>query len=80
MTEMKKCTKCLEEKPKTLEYFYKGNIQLRAKCKKCCSKETVSNPLHNLTAKIYYKNNKELCIKRVRICQFEKSTGIALAF
>ena len=79
-TEMKKCTKCLEEKPKNLDYFYKGKIQLRAKCKKCCSIETTSNPNFNLTASKFYYNNKYLCIKRTRICQFERKTGIALAF
>lgn len=80
MTEMKKCTKCLEEKPRTLDYFYKGKIQLRAKCKKCCSIETSSNPNFNLTASKFYNNNKELCIKRVRIYQFEKATGIAICY
>jgi hypothetical protein len=80
MTEMKKCTKCLEEKPKTLDYFYKGKIQLRAKCKKCCSIETLNNPNYNLTASKFYYNNKELCNKRTRICQFKKATGVALAF
>ena len=80
MTEMKKCTKCLEEKPKTLDYFYKGKIQLRAKCKKCCSNEVVNNPKHLIRNKKYYEDNKELCNRRCRIYQFEKTTGIALAF
>ena len=80
MTEMKKCTKCLELKPKTLDYFYKGKIQLRAKCKKCCYIETHNNPNYNSTAIKFYNNNKELCNKRDRIYKFKKATGIALAF
>jgi hypothetical protein len=80
MTEMKKCTKCLEEKPKTLDYFYKGKIQLRAKCKKCCYIETHNNPNYNSTAIKFYNNNKELCNKRDRIYKFKKATGIALDF
>jgi hypothetical protein len=60
MSELKKCSKCLEEKPKTLEFFYKGKIQLRAKCKKCCSKEVMNSPNKNIVnLKYYYRNREE---------------------
>lgn len=39
MQMMKKCTKCEEEKPATLEYFYKNEYckdGLRPRCKVCC--------------------------------------------
>jgi hypothetical protein len=59
MSELKKCTKCLEEKPKTLEFFYKGKIQLRAKCKKCCSLEVMKSPNKNIVNLKYYYRNRE---------------------
>ena len=78
MTDTKKCTMCLIEKPKNLKYFYKGKIELRAKCKKCCCIEVVNNPNKHTLNKNYYEKNKEHCIKLVRLNQFEKKTGIGL--
>ena len=37
--ETKQCTKCGEEKPRTLEYFYKNGNGLRPDCKVCKNKE-----------------------------------------
>jgi len=36
-TELKRCTKCGEEKPATLEFFHKKGNRLRAVCKECRS-------------------------------------------
>lgn len=35
----KRCSKCGEEFPDTLEYFYKNQHKLRPDCKECCKKE-----------------------------------------
>ena len=48
--KMKKCTKCGEEKPATLEYFYAHSRgSLRSECKKC----------HYKKHKAWAKNNRE---------------------
>ena len=49
MSNNKTCTKCGEEKPATLEYFYKQGEALRPACKVCSLK----------SAKAYYKANRE---------------------
>tara|TARA_S200002703_G_scaffold146114_1_gene140940 strand:+ start:440 stop:994 length:555 start_codon:yes stop_codon:yes gene_type:complete len=55
MSNNKTCTRCGEEKPATLEYFYKkrGN-RLRADCKVCVGERS----------KAHYKANKEVVLGR----------------
>jgi len=68
MCETKKCTKCGEEKPKTLEYFYKsGKFGLEHNCKICkiaYQKENLKNNPEEIAKKrasqaIWNEKNKE---------------------
>ena len=65
MTELtKKCSKCGEEKPATLEYFYKHYNYLRPDCKVCSVKRHEARYEANKEAiiersKAYYEANKE---------------------
>ena len=68
--ETKICTKCGEELPATLEYFYKDKTYtngLRGSCKKCEIKRSKEYKINN-TEKIkeYIKNNKERIAKNKR--------------
>jgi len=79
MAELRKCNKCLEDKPATLEYFYNERGRLKKRCKKCSNKLTVSNPNHLLNSrKSYYKNKEYYQAYRMKQYVLEK-TGIALA-
>ena len=81
MTEFKKCTKCLEEKMATEEFFYKGNnLGLRAKCKKCTYIEMKEHRNRSTFNKKYYEKNTEYCLKINRINQFKNKTGIGLVY
>jgi hypothetical protein len=80
MSEMKKCTGCEEVKPATLEFYYKGKIQLRAKCKRCCSKEVVNNPNHNIRNIQYYYDNKDKRNKYDMIYYIKHKTGAELCY
>lgn len=82
MSNNKTCTRCGEEKPATLEYFYKHGEALRPECKVCSlksakayreeNKEAISeyNKAHyeaNIEkSKAYYKENKEAISERKR--------------
>jgi len=53
---IKKCSKCGEEKPATLEYFYKFRNGLYAECKPCCAERK----------KAHYESNKEVILERMK--------------
>ena len=54
MSNNKTCTRCGEEKPATLEYFYKRGNRLRADCKVCVGERN----------KAHYRANKEVVLGR----------------
>ena len=77
--ERKECTMCKIKKDNTTEFFYKGKNILRAKCKKCCSKEVMNNPKHNLrNIQLYYKN-QEKRQQYAMVHYIKQKTGVALA-
>ena len=78
MTESKKCTKCLINFPATLDYFYKGKIMLRSRCKKCCSKQVMDNPNHKVASFEYYYNNLEKMQGYAMKKYVKNKTGVAL--
>jgi hypothetical protein len=60
MTDLKKCTMCLNEYPPTLEYFYKGKKALRSRCKTCLITNSIKSINHNTNALKYYYKNQDL--------------------
>lgn len=67
----KTCTKCGEEKPATLEYFYKRDNRLRADCKVCYAEGRKTYYEANKEAilgqqKVYFEANKEVALGRKR--------------
>ena len=66
---MKKCSKCGEGKPATLEYFNKNGERLRPNCKSCFRKQTKEYKERNKDKikeykKEYYEQNKDKCKER----------------
>lgn len=59
MSNTKKCTLCLEDKPSTTDYFYKSPSGLRSMCKKCISKKNSQSLTHGINSLNTYYKNKE---------------------
>ena len=78
MSMTKECDMCFEHK--TLDNFYLIKGTPRSKCKVCYSKKTMSNPNHKLNFKKYYEENREECVKKMRIYQIKKKTGVELCY
>lgn len=86
-TPRKKCTKCGNEYPATLEYFFKNQDRLRPSCKQCSSQDNAkrraipaNREIARLKAREYYRLNKEQCdatIKRAREKNPEKYRQMA---
>ena len=84
MSRTRKCSKCENIFPATLEHFYKervnasGRVLLKGICKKCkkitysCPKET-----RKAISRRYYARNKEKISEKARI-RYAKKQGIAL--
>lgn len=64
---IKKCSKCGEEKPATVEYFHKKGNGLRAKCKPCRAER----------GKAYYEEHKEAIAERHKAYYEEHKEYIA---
>ena len=67
MTDLKKCTLCLNEYPPTLEYFYKGKKALRSRCKTCCNFQTRQSPNFKINSlKYYYRHQEKYDARRMK--------------
>ena len=64
---IKKCSKCGEEKPATLEYFHKFRNGLRADCKVCYAEQK----------KVYYKANKKAIAEQQKAYREANKKAIA---
>ena len=78
MSMTKECDMCLEHK--TLDNFYLKKGTPRSKCKVCFYKQKKSNPNYLKNSKDYYDNNRDLCVKRMRIYQIKNKTGVELVY
>jgi 5-methylcytosine-specific restriction endonuclease McrA len=75
--KVKKCTKCGEEKPATLEYFHRKTHNkdgFRHDCKMCRKSHYEAN---KEARKVYYEANKEVISKRQKAYHEAKKTVIA---
>lgn len=59
MSDMKRCTKCGEEKPKTAEYFFRNNSSVSGLCARC--KVCVTPPKKEVVYEVIHEGTKR-CI------------------
>lgn len=75
--ELKTCTQCGTEKPRTLDFFYackKVQDGLQAKCKMCKKSWVESNKNHvESWRKKYYKENKDKAVENTRKWRIENA-------
>ena len=77
---IKKCSKCGEEKPATVEYFYKNGNVLRPDCKVCTAERVKGYREENKEAilerhKVYYEENKEAILEQKK-AYYEENKGV----
>ena len=70
MGNNKTCTRCGEEKPATLEYFYKKGKGFRPDCKVCGAQSN----------KVYYKANKEAIVEQNKAYYKESKETVIKAY
>tara|TARA_R110000765_G_scaffold363919_1_gene454117 strand:- start:1251 stop:1937 length:687 start_codon:yes stop_codon:yes gene_type:complete len=80
--DTKRCARCQEEKPATVEYFYRDaqkKCRLYSQCKSCCKKWREENREKRLASKKKYREENREEIRATRLKHYQENREEVLA-